>query len=86
MGCAQETFIGILNYLHREFINPQYFEEYKRANKDQKFKMDNQLDDTGCAPKCASHLTFGMELCDIVQCVNCDIVGKVKEKAPEFIH
>ena len=28
MGCAQETFMGILSYLHREHLNPDYMEEY----------------------------------------------------------
>jgi hypothetical protein len=28
MGCAQETLEYILDYLHREFVNPNYLEEF----------------------------------------------------------
>jgi len=28
MGCAQETFEYILDYLHREYVNPNYLEDF----------------------------------------------------------
>ncbi len=37
MGCAQETLEYILDYLHREFVNPNYLEEFVSANKNTKF-------------------------------------------------
>ena len=37
MGCAQETLEYILDYLHREFVNPNYLEEFVKANKNTKF-------------------------------------------------
>ena len=70
MGCAQEALEGILSYIHRDYTHPtnEYLEEYMASDADGKFNMDNMLDEQGCAPKCAVHLTFGIELCDIVQC------------------
>ena len=71
MGCAQETLEDIMNYLHREFMYPNYIEQYLLMDKDAKFKLDNELDDSGCSPKCPSHHTFGMELCEINHCKKC---------------
>ena len=28
MGCAQETLTDILAYIHREYMHPNYLEEY----------------------------------------------------------
>ena len=28
MGCAQETLTDILAYIHREYLHPNYLEEY----------------------------------------------------------
>lgn len=28
MGCAQETLVAILDYLHREFVCPNFLESY----------------------------------------------------------
>jgi hypothetical protein len=40
MGCAQETLEDILNYLHREYLSPNYLEEYLIMNDDDKFNID----------------------------------------------
>ena len=66
MGCAQETLDGILKYIHREHVHPQYLETYLSFDREQKFQLDSRLDDKGCTPQCSSHQTFGVELCDIV--------------------
>ena len=60
MGCAQETFEAILGFLHREYVDPNYLESYIAASDNEAWRMDNRLDDMGCTPKCASHLTFGI--------------------------
>lgn len=46
---------GILNYMHREYLYPNYLEQYFLMDKDGKFRMDADLDDTGCSPKCPAH-------------------------------
>ena len=87
MGCAQETFEAILSYLHREYVEPNYLEAYIKADKDLKFKMDNELDEKGCSPHCAPHHTFGIEACDMVQCLTCGSIGQIREiGTPQFIH
>eukprot|EP00347_Sterkiella_histriomuscorum_P007794 403347537 len=86
MGCAQETLEDILNYLHREYLFPNYIEQYLLMDKDSKFKLDNDLDDTGCAPKCPSHQTFGLEFCEITSCAQCKIVDDVSQLRRQLIH
>ena len=87
MGCAQETFMGILSYLHREHINPNYVEEYILADKDGRFMMDEKLDKQTCSPTCASHQTFGIETCEIISCKDCNEFIEIKSAlAPEYIH
>ena len=60
--------MGILSYLHREHINPNYVEDYIKADKNGRFLMDEQLDKQQCQNKCSSHLTFGIEYADIIEC------------------
>ena len=79
MGCAQETFEAILGFLHREYVDPNYLETYVEANDDKKFALDNKLDDMGCTPKCASHLTFGVQTIDLTSCAQCDTVDDVAD-------
>ena len=79
MGCAQETFEAILGFLHREYVDPNYLETYVEANDDRRFAMDNRLDDMGCTPKCASHLTFGIQTIDLTSCQQCNIVDDVAD-------
>lgn len=86
MGCAQETLEDILNYLHREYLFPNYLEQYLMMDKDSKFKMDINLDDTGCAPKCPSHQTFGLDFCEITQCEKCEIAEEVSQVKRELMH
>ena len=50
MGCAQETFMSILSYIHREHLNPNYIEEYMQADKNKRFQMDENLDKKRCTP------------------------------------
>ena len=57
MGCAQETLIDILAYLHREYLHPNYLEEYfllmqdlendidEKTAKDYQFEINSKLDD-----------------------------------------
>ena len=44
--------------------------------------MDNYLDSLGCSPQCAPHQTFGIELCDIVQCRACDAPNQIRDVSP----
>ena len=85
MGCAQETFEAILCYLHREYIYPNYLQEYVEANREKKFELDNKLDDMGCTPKCASHQTFGLQTIDLTSCAKCDFVDDINEVHHAFI-
>ena len=40
MGCAQETLEYILDYLHREYVNPNFLEEFVGARTENlKFKI-----------------------------------------------
>jgi hypothetical protein len=83
MGCAQETLIDILAYLHREYLHPNYLEEYfllmqdleneidEKTAKDYQFDINSKLDDQGCTPKCPAHLTFGLDFCEISSCKKC---------------
>lgn len=69
MGCAQETLESILDYLHREYVNPNFLENYLNAKSDsQKFKIQKSLDDAGCTPKCASHTSFGFQTMELTAC------------------
>ena len=89
MGCAQETFEGILRCLHRDWIHPRgtYTEEFLIANPDDRFRIDNKLDSMGCSSRCAPHQTFGIELCDIVQCKMCNTADQVRKvQDPQFMH
>ena len=60
--------MSILSYLHREHLNPNYIEDYMKADKNKRFEMDEQLDKKRCTPLCSSHETFGIEHCDIIEC------------------
>lgn len=86
MGCAQETLQDILSYLHREYLFPNYLEEYLLMNADHKFKINNELDDTGCSPKCASHQTFGLDFCEITECTKCKVAEDVSQLKREVVH
>mmetsp|Transcript_24449 Transcript_24449/g.37913 ORF Transcript_24449/g.37913 Transcript_24449/m.37913 type:complete len:89 (+) Transcript_24449:522-788(+) len=55
MGCAQETFEGILSYLHRLCVHPGYLDEAVALTTDEKFGLDNKVDSLGCSPKCPPH-------------------------------
>ena len=85
MGCAQETFEYILDYLHREFVNPNYLEEFVKANKNTKFQLAKTLDDSGCTPKCASHSTFGLQTMELTSCQNCQVVDEVNDVETRFM-
>jgi hypothetical protein len=39
----------------------------------------------GCTPKCASHLTFGIETMDLTSCNKCETVDDVSDSKTEFI-
>jgi hypothetical protein len=40
MGCAQETLETILDYVHREYVNPNFLAEYVGAKTEAlKFKL-----------------------------------------------
>lgn len=86
MGCAQETMQDILNYLHREYCFPNYLEEYLLMDSDDKFKIDNQLDDRGCSPKCPAHQTFGLDFCEVTNCKECGNVEDVTQVKRELVH
>lgn len=68
MGDSQETFEAILGFMHREHIDPDYLSRHIYMPHDNKFAFDNKLDDIGCSPKCAAHLTFGIETTDLIAC------------------
>lgn len=55
MGDAQETLEYILSFIHREYVYPNYLEEYVESNSENKFKLANKVEDMGCTPKCAAH-------------------------------
>lgn len=84
MGCALETLEIILDYLHREHVKPNYLADYVGAKTGrQKFIIQNNLDDTGCTPECASHKAFGfqtLELTSCSQCLNADEVNDIEYK------
>ncbi|CDW76032.1 inactive ubiquitin carboxyl-terminal hydrolase 53-like [Stylonychia lemnae] len=86
MGCAQETLEGILNYLHREYLFPNYIEQYLLMDKDNKFKLDMDLDGTGCSPKCPAHQTFGLDVCLISLCKSCKVLDDVQQIKRELVH
>ena len=80
MGCAQETFDRILGFLHREYVDPNYFETYCLAETgESRWQLDNRLDDTGCTPNCASHRVFGIQTTAVTRCASCDVVDDVSE-------
>lgn len=85
MGCAQETLEYILDYLHREFVNPNYLEEFVQANTNSKFKLAKKLDDSGCTPKCASHSTFGLQTTELTSCSKCKSVDEVNDVEAKFM-
>ena len=60
MEDCQNAFQMILEFLHRETVEPNYLEDYIQANKDGQFKMDSKLDRMGCEPTCAAHSSFGI--------------------------
>lgn len=101
MGCAEEALDHILSHLHRECLHPNYLEEYfileegavqadrevdPKATDDFRFQINKNLDDAGCTPKCPAHLTFGLDLCEILTCDTCDIQEDVSELRREFCH
>lgn len=100
MGCAEETLTDILTYLHREYMNPNYLEEYflleqhidtdleadQKSEEEYKFHMNKLLDNAGCTPKCAAHLSFGMDFCEISKCNSCDIADDVGDVKRELCH
>jgi hypothetical protein len=97
MGCAEEALTDILSYLHREYLHPNYLEEYfllaneeglvdHKTASDYKFEVNKQLDGQGCAPKCPAHLTFGLDFCEISACKKCDIMDNVSQIKREFTH
>jgi hypothetical protein len=87
MGCAEEAFTEILRLMHREHIYPSYVEDYVQLeNKNDRFQLGNALDDTGCTPKCASHLTFGLETCDLEMCDTCQIIDGISNTYTDFVH
>ena len=58
--------------MHREHVYPPYMEDHMTIeDSDKKFELANNLDDTGCTPKCAPHLTFGLETADLMSCEKC---------------
>jgi hypothetical protein len=80
MGCAQETLEYILDYLHREYVNPNFLEEFVGAKTENiKFKIQKKLDDAGCTPKCASHKSFGFQTLELTSCGKCEIVDDVND-------
>ena len=86
MGCAQETFTEILTHIHREYVFPEYLEQWINIeSQDQKFQLGNKLDDSGCTPKCSGHLTFGVETCDLTSCSKCEYVDGISNMKLEFI-
>jgi hypothetical protein len=85
MGCAQETLEYILDYLHREFVNPNYLEEFVQANANTKFQLAKKLDDSGCTPKCASHQTFGLQTMELTSCQKCHSVDEVNDVEARFM-
>lgn len=100
MGCAEETLEDILTYLHREYLSPNYLESYfllqqcidtdqevdDKTKSDYQFHVNKDLDDQGCSPKCPSHLTFGLEFCEISACKNCGTADGVSQLKREFAH
>ena len=61
MGCAQETFEKIMNFLHREYVDPNYLVSFCRATRgEDRWQMGNRLDEMGCTPHCAAHSVFGI--------------------------
>jgi hypothetical protein len=86
MGCAQETLESILNFLHREYVDPNYLESYCSAGSgENRWQIDNRLDNMGCTPKCASHQVFGIQTMDTTRCHRCDIVDDVSETTSDYI-
>ena len=85
MGCAQETFGAMLNFLHKEYVDPNYLETYLQGDKNTKFELDNKLEDTGCTPKCAAHLTFGLETIDLTSCSKCEHVDEVSSSKTDYL-
>jgi hypothetical protein len=96
MGCAQETLTDILAYIHREYMHPNYLEEYflmlgdtwieDKAARDFQFEINKNLDDQGCSPKCPAHLTFGLDFCEISSCKKCDLVDNISQIKREYCH
>lgn len=82
MGCAQETLETVLEYIHRESVQPNYLEEYCRA--EDKFSYANKLDDTGCTPTCASHKSFGFQTMELTSCHECGTVDDVNDVEHKF--
>lgn len=75
----------ILGCIHREFIDPNFLEVYVGSNKDNKFQLQNKLDDTGCTPKCTAHLAFGIQTLDITSCKKCKFVDEVNNIETSYI-
>ena len=77
MGWAQETFQAILEYLHRDFISPNYFEDYHEDLKVLK-STEDKLDNTGCSLQCPAHHVFGLEIGEFLSCNNCNYLSDVE--------
>ena len=84
MGCAQETFQAILEYLHREYIKPNYFEEYCEDPNALKV-IEDTTNDTGWSLNCVSHHVFGLEIGEFLSWSSWGYLSDVESTHLDFI-
>lgn len=86
MGCAQEAFERILGFLHRESVDPNYLERVCSSdNADSRWRIDDNLDNMGCTPKCAAHAVFGIQTLAMTSCERCGTTDDVSEADSNYL-
>lgn len=86
MGCAQEAFERILGFLHRESVDPNYLERVcSSENADSRWRIDDNLDNMGCTPKCAAHAVFGIQTLAMTSCERCGTTDDVSEADSNYL-